>query len=231
MSIEEITQFVQQVWALIVAHKWVPLAALIIGLVVRLLKSDTKIPITIPPRARIWTVFVLGVAAGILERITSGTPWKQALLEGVLAAALAIIGHNALIDSLRGGKELVIPGLIVPGAPPSPGKPPSIPPGKPPTMPPGLSVLMLFCFGLFLGGCAKFFTALDLAADKAKCVVANQDLSNEAIFAKCAVQPGDIPRYLELLSESRAATKKAMERASSDRSDAGASDASAEAGK
>ena len=228
---------VSEIWALVVAHKWIPLAAIVIGLVVRLLKSDTKIPITIPPAWRSRIALLLGVAAGVLERVAnSGTSWGQAIFEGLVAAMLAITGHNVLIDSLRGGREFVIPGLIIPGAAPSPGKPPSIPPGKPPT-PPVLPILMLFVAWLGvlsfsdrvsvspgIVGCntRQVLTVLDILADKIKCAVENQDLPDEAILAKCAVQPNDAQRVLTVVGESRASARKAVARAQT--SDAGAID-------
>lgn len=127
---------------LIEQRKWVPLAAIVIGLVVRLLKSDTKLP-TVPPRARIWLVFGLGIVSGVLEHVVAGKTWTSAIVGGAVSAVLAIVGHESIIASLRGGKELVIPGLIIPGARPSPNAPPSIPP-------PGAAALLL-ALGFFLG--------------------------------------------------------------------------------
>jgi len=220
-------------------HKWVPLAALVIGLVVRLLKSDTKIPIDIPPRWRVWLAFGLGIVSGILETVITGVPWQSAIIGGLVSTALAVLGQNVVIDSLRAGKEFPLPGLIIPGTQPAPDKPVTIRPppndknsGGPPTIPP-MAVGMLMM--LLLAGCGVFFKALDLAADKAKCVVENQDLPDKAIFVKCAIQ--DPEKYLDLLAESRASTRKALERqaaaqncSTSTRVDAGA-DAALEAGK
>lgn len=211
--------------AALFAHQYVLFAALSIGFVVRILKSDTKIPVSIPPRYRIWLAFGLGAAAGVLEKVSSGTEWKPALFDGALSAVFAILGQNVVIDSFRGGKEISIPGLMVAGERPSPGKPPTIPPDAPPSSPsviPPLTVLAALAVSAILAGCPKAITALELLADKAACVVANQELENEEIFLKCAIQPGDVPRYVELLSESRAATRKALEKAgASPRVDAG----------
>ncbi len=114
--------------ALIKAHAWLPLAALAIGLGVRLLKSDTKIPIDIPPQYRVWFAVILGIVAGVLDKAANGTPWKDAIIGGLSATALAVLGHNIVIDSARGGKEFNIPGLIVPDTAPGPGKPTTLPP-------------------------------------------------------------------------------------------------------
>ncbi len=111
-------------------RKWVALAACLIGLIVRLLKSDTKIPIDIPPKLRVWLAIGLGGAAGALDKMVEAgeTTWTSALTKGVVAAVIAIVSHNLFIDSVRGGKELVVPGLTKENTPPGPGKPPSIPP-------------------------------------------------------------------------------------------------------
>jgi hypothetical protein len=88
--------------------QWVLIAAAIIGLVVRLLKEDTWLP-TLPPRARAAYALGLGAASGLLEHVFAGTPWKQALLGGVVAATLATFGHDVVIQGLRGGRELPLP--------------------------------------------------------------------------------------------------------------------------
>lgn len=122
---------------LVAQHKWVAVAAVVIGTLTRLAKSDTKIPIDIPPRYRVWLAFGLGVASGVLEKmVDGGTTWTSAIVGGLISAALAVIGHNTVIDSIRGGKEIVVPGLTIPGVPPAPGKPPSIKPPSPETLPP-----------------------------------------------------------------------------------------------
>ncbi len=194
---------VSKVVELLRAHAWVPVSAIIIGLVVRLLKSDTKIPIDIPGRYRTPLVYVLALLAGVLEKVATGSAWLPALVNGALAGLFAQQGHLLVIDSLRSGKELAIPGLIVPGAAPAPGKPITV-------RPPPLPLLVLALFALVLAGCSAFFKALDLAADKAACVVANQDLPNSSIFVKCAIENPE--GYLELLAESRASTKRALAR-------------------
>ncbi len=115
----------------IAERRWLPVATIVIGLVVRLLKSDTKIPIDIPPRARVWLAFGLGIVSGILEKVITGVGWEPAILGGLGAAVVAIAGHDAFIASIRGGKELPIPGLILPGARPAPSAPITIPPEPP----------------------------------------------------------------------------------------------------
>ena len=125
MSESEITQLLMD---MISKRPWVIVGALIIGTLIRLGKSDTVIPVDIPPRLRIWVAYGLGCLSGVLEKVSSGIKWKDAILGGAVQATLAVLGQNILIDSLRGGKEIAIPGLAKPGAAPSPGKPVSIPP-------------------------------------------------------------------------------------------------------
>jgi hypothetical protein len=111
-------------------HKWVAVASLIVWAVVRMLKSDTKIPLDIPPRVRAIAALVLGAVAGALDKLlANGEPrWQDALWNGLAAGAGAIVFHCLFVDTLLGGKELPVPGLTKPGVPPAPGKPPSIPP-------------------------------------------------------------------------------------------------------
>ncbi|WP_394849723.1 hypothetical protein LZC95_20000 [Pendulispora brunnea] len=104
---------------LLLDHKWVPFAALAIGAVVRVLKSDTPLP-TVPTAWRPWLALGLGAVAGVLQAVVGGTAWSKALLDGLTAALTAIAGHDLVIESLRGGKELGT-------RPPSPPRPPEPP--------------------------------------------------------------------------------------------------------
>ena len=99
------------IYTLVEQHKWIPLAAVIVGLVIRLLKSDTKIPITIPTRARVWLVLALGVVAGTLEKVGTGGQWTPAIVDGLIAALLAMLGHETIVNSVRGGRDVPLPGL------------------------------------------------------------------------------------------------------------------------
>lgn len=97
---------------LIAKHQWVGLAALIIGLLVRLMKEDTKFPpFAIPARWRPVVALGLGEASGLLQAVSTGTPWREALLGGLISGALAVTGHGAIVDALRNGKDVPLPGL------------------------------------------------------------------------------------------------------------------------
>ncbi len=87
---------------------WVPLTALLIGLVVRLLKLPlVPYPFDqIPPKYRSVVAVALGVLSSALDRIANGTPWRAALVSGLVAAALAVLTHDVVIEGLRGGREI-----------------------------------------------------------------------------------------------------------------------------
>lgn len=199
----------QELLEQIYARKWVAVAAIIIGLIVRLLKSDTKIPIDIPPRLRAPLAIALGAAAGALDKLGNmqGVTWTTALLEGVTAAVIAIVSHTLVINSARDGKELPIPGLIKEGEPPGPGKPPTIPPASPdlpvvvntPTAQDKergpLSKLvargvMLAC-AMLLAGCALFTKEQTpktvLALKDIACIAANAFLDSAAVDQICGL--------------------------------------------
>jgi len=82
--------------------------ALLIGALIRALKSD-RIPINIPPRWRPVLALVLGQFAGVVEALTRGTPWRDALLGGLLASLGAMGGHDVVIGGMLGGRELGAP--------------------------------------------------------------------------------------------------------------------------
>lgn len=90
---------------LLAEHKWLAALALFIGAIVRLLKSDTPLPWTVPAQWRSWLAIGLGVVGGVLDALVIGTPTVRALLQGLAAAAIAIAAHDALVEGLRGGRE------------------------------------------------------------------------------------------------------------------------------
>lgn len=97
------------VLALLKAHAWIALAAILVGLLVRVLKSDVKITPTIPARYRPFLALALGQLAAVLDHVASGTPWRDAAIGGFIAAVVAMVGHEAAIEKLRGGQELGAP--------------------------------------------------------------------------------------------------------------------------
>lgn len=102
----------QVIFDLVKNHAWWALAALLIGIAVRVMKDDTIFPITIPPRVRVYVALVGGIVAGSCQRLATGASWKDALLWGLSAAITAILGHEFVIESARNGKEIPVPGLM-----------------------------------------------------------------------------------------------------------------------
>lgn len=179
-------------------HPYV-LLALIIGLLIRLMKSDTKLPLDIPPAARKYVAALLAVGGAVVERLAMHVPIGQAIVDAICAWAIAEWGHTIIVDGLRGGKELPIPGLMIPGASPSPGKPPSIPPPpKTPNLPPGITGLiaafLLFAFIAFLQACLPVkdpsnVKEQSLTVIQKACIAANAFLPDQKavmIFCKIA---------------------------------------------
>lgn len=97
-------------------HQWTLLTAALIGLAVRALKSPlVPAPLDrIPAKARPLAAILLGLASAGLQHVASGTPWRQALAEGLGAALVAIGGHDLVIEYLRGGREFGAPAPIAP---------------------------------------------------------------------------------------------------------------------
>jgi len=116
---------------LVAERKWIPLAAFAIWIVVRLLKSDTVIPIDVPPRWRAPLAFGLGLVAAGLDMVAAGVDWQVALFDGILTALIAIFGHDIVVGSIRGGQEIPIPMLTIPGTRPAPNMPVTIEPPAP----------------------------------------------------------------------------------------------------
>ena len=110
-----------------VNHKWVLLGALIIGSLVATAKQGwlgTAMQKQMPPR---WIPFLAPLYAALSvgpTEIIGGTAWQVALSDSIgalVSGFLAVLGHELVIEGLRGGKEL-IPARW-PKAPPPKGSP------------------------------------------------------------------------------------------------------------
>lgn len=106
-----------QLVALASGHKWLALIALVVGLLVRVFKDDTKIPGVIPKPARPWIALGLGLVLGTVQQKIAGATWGDAIASGVLAGVIPIVAHKLGIEWLRDGKELPLPGLMKPSTP------------------------------------------------------------------------------------------------------------------
>ncbi len=84
---------------------FIGIASISIHLIVRLLKAG-KLGEKIPSAYRPWIVAILGGIAVAVDALALGTEWKQAVFNGVMSAAMAAFGHDLVIESLRGGKEI-----------------------------------------------------------------------------------------------------------------------------
>lgn len=83
---------------------WVPIVALLVGAIVRLLKSDTPLP-TVSPKWRPVLAVALGVVFGVLTKVAAGIDWTTAIEGGLGAASIAMFGHDFFVAGLRDGKE------------------------------------------------------------------------------------------------------------------------------
>ncbi len=95
---------------IVIAHKWWAVASVAIGALVRYTKSDTPGPV-LPARYRPALALGLGVLSACLERIAAGAPWEYTLAGGLVSAAVAVLGHGVIVDGVRGGAELPVPGV------------------------------------------------------------------------------------------------------------------------
>lgn len=108
------------------AGGWVPLTAWLGHTLVRLMKSDTKLPIDVPSRLRPYVAIAISVVLAVVQHRFAGTggTWGQAVVFGVGAGVMAILAHHGIVDKLRDGRELPVPGMMKDDKP----KPPSVPP-------------------------------------------------------------------------------------------------------
>lgn len=98
--------------ALVLAHKWIAVSAIVIGVLVRLAKEDvTTIPVVVPAKWRPLLAVVLGQLSAVLEHLAAGAPWGTAVVDGVIASVIAILGHEWIVERLLGDREIPIPGL------------------------------------------------------------------------------------------------------------------------
>lgn len=118
----------------VTAHKWAPLIALIVGLLVRLVKADTKLPSELPAVFRPYFALFLSFAAADALAVMGGTPWVTVTETALAGFVLAVLGHQTIVEGMRGGVEIPVPGLTRPNMLPSIPSPPLV--GVIPTSPP-----------------------------------------------------------------------------------------------
>lgn len=81
-------------------------AALLVGALVRMSKADFVTMPTVKARLRPLLALALGTGWGALDYVALGSPWKDALLKGLLGAGGAMLAHELGIEKMRGGREL-----------------------------------------------------------------------------------------------------------------------------
>jgi hypothetical protein len=172
---------------LVESRQWPMVAAALIWLVVRALKSE-RIPLDVPARARPWVALGLGVIAGACESVLLGVPMFDALLAG-LGAGLAASGlHESLVESLRHGREpLSIPPPALVDAPRESRRPP--PGDGPPSGPKAPPGIMLFALALAGCGASGPIREVEALAHSARDVAQVAEVcafnAKEAEMAKC----------------------------------------------
>ncbi len=180
---------------LLLQHKWIGATAIGIGLAVRLLKSDSKL-FEMNARLRALLALGLGGASGVIDKLVEAgnTTWTTALVQGGCAALFAIMGHVLVIESMRGGKELPLPGLVKD----PPQDPPFTPLGAQKTMrdpserrDPGSFLIALFAAVVFcLTACgltpAQEAKGVDVL-ENIGCIIEKAYLPNPLMNATCGL--------------------------------------------
>lgn len=174
---------------------WIAIAAFLVGLIVRGMKSDgMKVALAnlglppIPTRALPWLALALGGVAAVLDAKVAGAGWDAAAQAGVMAAALAVFGHE-LGSGLPGVKKVLGVALLL--------------------IPLSTTSCALFNKQNAPG-------TVDLIADKTKCALTNLDLPFEAIVVKCLLTAEDIPRVLPLFTAAKDEAQRAATAARED---------------
>lgn len=83
----------------------------LVHVLMRLLKAG-KLKQWIPARWRPFAALWLGAIAVVVERVAYGMPWQDAALVAALGVAGAVLGHDVLIEGMRGGKEVGLDWLV-----------------------------------------------------------------------------------------------------------------------
>lgn len=71
----------------------------VIAVMIKLLKDDNAFPLSIPAKwkwLKPWLAIALGMAGAVLEHVMNGTPWKAAIVMGIVAGIAPIAGHELL---------------------------------------------------------------------------------------------------------------------------------------
>lgn len=209
------------------ARNWWLVSSLVIYMLVRLVKVKPEIAAKLPPRIRPWLAVGLGLVAGVLNKIATGTPWSVALIAGAGAGLTAVVGHEFVVESLLNGKEI---GVKTPtdsngstGGPPAGGAP-----TVPPTALPRFTLARAFSWqnvklSLLAGAlsvllvattnCALFTPkAVSSALDAAQlaCVFESQVSDEKSLADACSIANDLIPIVRRLIAQREAAKRSGV---------------------
>lgn len=59
----------------------------------------------VPAKARPWMALGMSCLAMVAAQVQQGVDWRKALLHGVYAAAVAVLGHQTIVEGMMSGKE------------------------------------------------------------------------------------------------------------------------------
>lgn len=92
------------------SHQWLLLCALVTYFLVATAKQgwlSVWVASKLTPTTTPWYALGVGILTTMSGDIVSGKSWQVALQDGALAAFAAILGHQFVIESLRGGREVI----------------------------------------------------------------------------------------------------------------------------
>ena len=84
--------------------------SLVVGAIVATAKQGwlgSWIAKKLPPAALPYLALVLGTLGVASAEIIAGKPVLQALIDGFVAGMGSIVGHDTLVEGMRGGKEII----------------------------------------------------------------------------------------------------------------------------
>jgi hypothetical protein len=85
----------------ITEHRWMALAAITIGLAVRLIRHEIAGGrLSVPTQALPWIALGLGQLGAMTDYLLTGSSLPDAALKGLVAASLAIAGHESIAKLL-----------------------------------------------------------------------------------------------------------------------------------
>jgi hypothetical protein len=174
--------------ALIAAHRWPVVAAIVIALIIRLTKGDIASTPTIPARWRSLVSLGLGILSGAASAVIAGTPWGTALLEGLAAGVAPIAGNEAIFEGILGKRTAAIEALKAKARAASASiyrTPPPPPPRMPSGMGPGGFLMVIALLSMSFAGCVAGCAASAPIFDVAAIVLESTTLAN-AVLSECA---------------------------------------------